>query len=130
MQLRSQTRTQVPSNGQPISTPVPSTQRRRPSRRTDTPRPPPTASDVLPLSENGVRHAIRYADMLMETNHTSLHAHFLADGRRLYKRWQECNVATRSGLNSKRIRQNEFEAFVRFILDESGVDITEEVKMI
>ena len=82
----------------------------------------------LELSENGVRHAIRYADRYMESHNTSLHAHFIADGKRLYRRLNDADVTTRSGANSKRIRQNEFDAFVRFVQNEAGVDITEDVK--
>lgn len=98
-------------------------------------RPPPprdsdeeARDDILPLSQNGVRHAIRYADWLLETNNVSLHDHFVADGRRLYRRWQDCDITTRSGANSKLIRQREFDAFVRFVQAETGVDITEDVK--
>lgn len=84
--------------------------------------------DIVPLSENGVRHAIRYADHYMESNNTSLHAHFIADGKRLYRRWKECDITTRSGANSKLMMQSDFEAFVRFVQNEAGVDITEDVK--
>jgi len=87
-----------------------------------------SSDDILPLSENGVRHAIRFADHFMELHNTSLHAHFVADGRRLYRRWQECDITTRSGANSKRVMQRDFEAFVRFVQNEAGVDITEDVK--
>lgn len=84
--------------------------------------------DIVPLSENGVRHAIRYADHYMESNNTSLQAHFIADGKRLYRRWKECDITTRSGVNSKRMMQRDFEAFVRFVQNEAGVDITDDVK--
>jgi hypothetical protein len=82
---------------------------------------------VAQMSENGVRHAMLFADKLMETKNTSLHAHFVADGRRLFKRLQDSVYTTRGGGNSKRVRQDEFDRFVRFVLDESGVDITEDV---
>jgi hypothetical protein len=80
------------------------------------------------MSENGVRHAMLFADKLMESKNTSLHAHFVADGRRLFKRLQDSEYTTRGGGNSKRIRQEEFDRFVRFVLAEAGVDITEDVK--
>ncbi len=137
MKLRSRT---IPNHRpddapQPTERPAQTTARRRPSAtaqrasaRHARERADDDADAIVPLSQNGVRHAIRYADWLLETNNTSLHAHFVADGRRLYRLWQDCDVATRSGANSKRVRQNDFEAFVRFVQNEAGVDITDDVK--
>ena len=126
MQLRSRNVT----NDQSTPKPPDCTVTRKPTTRPAKPmvcRSPSDEDDIVPLSENGVRHAIRFADQFMETNHTSLHAHFVADGKRLYRRWQECERTTRSGAHSKRTRQNEFEAFVRFVQQEAGVDITDDV---
>jgi hypothetical protein len=86
------------------------------------------ALDIGQMSENGIRHAIRYAEGYEKSHNTSLHAHFIADGKRLYRRVNETDVTTRSGGNSRRIRQNEFDAFVRFVQNEAGVDITDDVK--
>ena len=137
MQLRSRTIATVTNDEQaPKPVPAPASKRTRRTssvHRAESSAPDDSADDrssgdILPLSENGVRHAMRYADHFMELHNTSLHAHFVADGRRLYRRWQECDITTRSGANSKRVMQRDFEAFVRFVQNEAGVDITEDVK--
>lgn len=133
MQLRNRT---IPTDhaSTPKAPPIAATATAPKARRAPRARRPPpdrddkAPDDILPLSQNGVRHAIRYADWLLETNSVSLHDHFVADGRRLYRRWQDCDITTRSGANSKLIRQREFDAFVRFVQAEAGVDITEDVK--
>ena len=136
MQLRSRTIATV-TNDEQAPKPVPAPASKRARRTSSAHRAVSSApddsddrssDDILPLSENGVRHAIRFADHFMELHNTSLHAHFVADGRRLYRRWQECDITTRSGANSKRVMQRDFEAFVRFVQNEAGVDITEDVK--
>jgi hypothetical protein len=136
MQLRSRTIATV-TNDEQAPKPVPAPASKRARRTSSAHRAVSSApddsddrssDDILPLSENGVRHAIRFADHFMELNSTSLHAHFVADGRRLYRRWQECDITTRSGANSKLVMQRDFEAFVRFVQNEAGVDITEDVK--
>jgi hypothetical protein len=136
MQLRSRTIATV-TNDEQAPKPVPAPASKRARRTSSAHRAVSSApddsddrssDDILPLSENGVRHAIRFADHFMELNNTSLHAHFVADGRRLYRRWQECDITTRSGANSKLVMQRDFEAFVRFVQNEAGVDITEDVK--
>ena len=138
MQLRSRTIATVTTDEQapkPAAAPASKRARRTPSAHSAVSSMPDDSvdrssddNDILPLSENGVRHAIRFADHFMEHHNTSLHAHFVADGRRLYRRWQECDLTTRSGANSKRMMQRDFEAFVRFVQNEAGVDITDDVK--